>query len=166
MSDRILGAALLALAACGGPRYGIDRSGDDLSGDLPIDVGEDSAQLPVDAGRDVRSSAPEPDASDARDAGEVDAPVDASSAAQTFTIGATDCGGGHCNGGYNGVKDATKHLQTATKQCTDRAFARATDFDIGGQPGGRFCDFNGTSYACDSSCDGCNIITAVTCVKP
>lgn len=84
---------------------------------------------------------------------------------QTFTLGPSDCGGGQCGGGYDDEKDA-KLLPTATKQCIDRGFARATDFTIGGQPGGRFCSYSGTAYGCDSSCDGCNVMKTITCVTP
>ena len=83
----------------------------------------------------------------------------------TFAIGATDCNGGHCQGGYDGVKDDAL-LPTAHKQCKDRAFVRAIDFTIGDQPGGRFCAFgSGGAYGCDQSCDGCNTMATVICER-
>jgi hypothetical protein len=98
--------------------------------------------------------------------GGCDAAVDAS-VTQTFTLGSSDCNGGHCNGGYDDSKDS-RQMPTADKQCRDRGFARATDFSIGGQPGGRFCsyDYDHNSYGCDGSCSGCNTMKTVTCVKP
>jgi hypothetical protein len=83
---------------------------------------------------------------------------------QTFALGANDCAGGHCNGGYDDRKDMNR-LPTATKQCLDRGFSHATDFTIGDQPGDRFCAFNGKGYDCDGSCSGCNIMRTITCVK-
>lgn len=132
-----------------------DLNGDDLKTPAPPRA---------DAGADARAPRAEVDA--APDDARADAAVEASSATQTFTVGANDCNTGHCNGGYDGVKDTAKHLATATKQCEVHAFARAVDFTIGGQPGGRFCDWNGTAYGCDSSCDGCNVMTSVTCTTP
>jgi hypothetical protein len=136
----------------------------DIGGDaLPVGLPPRSAPLVIDAGTDAEAAGADPSDAAARPA-RSDASADAS-ITQTFAVGSSDCGGGHCNGGYDGVKDP-KHLPTASKQCVDRAFARATDFTIGGEPGGRFCDYGGASYGCDSSCDGCNIMTTVTCVKP
>lgn len=97
---------------------------------------------------------------------EADAP--APRVEQTFVVGASDCGGGRCGGGYDGVKEFAKAKNTADKQCLDRGFARALDITIGGQPGGRFCswDPNGKQYACDPGCSGCNLMASVTCEKP
>jgi hypothetical protein len=84
---------------------------------------------------------------------------------QAFALGENDCNGGHCTGGYDdGVNPL--ELSTATKQCVDRGFARALEFSIGDQPGGRFCSYTGADWGCDDDCDGCNIMTTVLCEKP
>ncbi len=125
------------------------------------DAAPKRATTPRDSG--AQTSSPEAPV----DASIADATVDVAVATvtETFTLGSSDCGGGHCGGGGNGRKEIG-NLPTATKQCMDRGFARATDFTIGGQPGGRFCNWNGTSYECDTSCDSCNIMKTVMCVKP
>lgn len=133
-----------------------------------------SSPLPHRGTRDDSSNADEsPSTAGAlQDAGSrTDAGRDASGDAvaptvtQTFAIGSSDCGGGHCGGGYDGEKDP-KQITTASKQCSDRGFARAIDFTIGDQPGGQFCSWNGASYGCDMSCSGCNTMTTVMCAKP
>jgi hypothetical protein len=93
-----------------------------------------------------------------------DAAVDAAPTTQTFRL-ARDCNGGYCRGGYDGVKDDTE-IATATKQCQDRSFARATAFTIGGEPGGDFCSYASGSYHCDGSCSGCDMMLTITCATP
>jgi hypothetical protein len=93
-----------------------------------------------------------------------DAGHDAAPVTEGFVLG-QDCNGGWCRGGYGGTKDPA-NIVTASKQCTDRGYARATDFDIGGEPGGRFCAYNGTAYDCDPSCEGCDVMALIKCIKP
>jgi hypothetical protein len=161
-------AAVLAIACEPPSYYGDDYySGASRRADAHNETAESSPPARPTAGEDGVGT-------DTRDAGSgmattpssrVDASVSVTPATQTFTVGVNDCSGGHCNGGYDGQKDI-KLLPTATEQCVDRGFGRATDFTIGGQPGGRFCTFTGGTYGCDSSCDGCNVMTTITCVKP
>jgi hypothetical protein len=94
-----------------------------------------------------------------------DAAADAPPVTQSFQLGTNDCNGGRCRGGYGGTKD-TRELATASKQCVDRGFARATDFTIGGEPGGDFCTYVSGQYSCDSSCSGCDEMLTVVCTKP
>lgn len=148
MRGRVIVAVgiVVCAAACGMPELGSDRA--------IADVPPRSAKLTIDAASDAESD----------DASVEEAP-DGSSGTQTIAIGSNDCGGGHCNGGYDDEKDLG-HLPTATKQCQDNGYARATDFMIGGEPGGRFCDFEGSGYTCDESCDGCNVMLMVICTTP
>ena len=129
----------------------------------PHDAGKknatDDASVPQDAGGTAL------DASPSCDGGACDATVGETGPAEaTFTLGATDCKGGRCPGGYNGVKDATL-LPTATNQCNLRGFVKATDFTLGGEPGGLFCAYSETNgtYGCDPSCSGCDTMQTVTC---
>jgi hypothetical protein len=165
----ILAYALVAVTAtaCEPPSYGEEPADASERAPRPADTLETSPMdTPPDATRDNGTGAQDAGRPEPPPPSQADASVEASTAptVQTLTLGVNDCGGGHCNGGYDNQKDS-KQLPTATKQCQDRGFTRATDFTIGGQPGGRFCIFNGSVYGCDSSCDGCNLMTTITCVK-
>ncbi len=96
-----------------------------------------------------------------------DAAVDAAPDVQTFPVG-FDCGGGHCEGGYNGQKDATGPANSAWL-CAKLGFPRWLSFTISSsRPGGRFCTWTAVAmqFVCDPSCSGCNPIDSVTCSNP
>jgi hypothetical protein len=133
------------------------------------------AQHDAGASRDTTDAAASPrdagdialDASPSCDGGACDATIgDTGPLEATFTLGATDCNGGRCEGGYNGAKDV-KLLPTATEQCVVRGYLKATDFTIGGEPGGLFCVYvpANATYGCDPSCSGCDVMKTVTCIK-
>jgi hypothetical protein len=169
-----IGCAVVGCAIVGSIVGGcepVDYVGDDYATGIGLprrQVIDDAAEA-TDGGTPARSSAAAGSASPAGctadggcDASLPDRP--AQPVTQTFTLVAGDCGGGRCSGGYDDEKNPAQ-LTTANKLCADRGYVRATDFTIGGQPGGRFCSYNGSAYGCDDSCDGCNVMTTVTCAK-
>lgn len=152
--------ASLAAAACGAPSIP-DMGDESSSSDGITEESADPTPAPAPRASDA-GTAPRADGGTKSDAS---AAADAAPATQTFTVGPTDCNGGHCRAGYDGSKDATE-LSTATKLCAGHGFARATDFTlVDNQPGGKFCSFRNTSYGCDNSCSGCNPIGTITCAR-
>jgi hypothetical protein len=153
--------ASLALCACTAPSIP-DPGTADPSSDGVIEEQGDPSPSPTTDHQGVEAGAADGSAKPATDAG---AP-DAAPATKTFTVGSTDCNGGHCRAGYGGTKDSGE-LITASKQCVDHGFARATDFTmIAKKPGGKFCSFKNSAYGCDSSCSGCNPMETITCATP
>jgi hypothetical protein len=129
----------------------------------PTGTGDAGTVTACDAAACDASAAP-PGPDGGPDGGSNDGSVDAA-VEQVITVGPTDCDNGHCKGGYGGTKDLT-FLPTANQQCIGHGYARAEDFTIGGQPGGRFCVFASGAYVCDNSCTGCSVMTTITCASP
>ena len=162
----VAGFGVVAALGCQPPAYGAEAYG--FGGRGSVEDDEDALTESA-----AGAAATRPPRSSGKDAGAeagADSSADAATSTATpetrsFTLGPTDCGGGRCGGGYDDARNEGA-IVTASKQCVDRGFARATAFTIGGQPGGRFCTFDGTAYACDPSCDGCNEMETVTCAKP
>jgi hypothetical protein len=158
----IAGLLLAALAACS-EGYTVVSLDPETGGD-PVAITKD-AGAKRDTGTDARIEESKIDAAtDAIDASiAMDAGPDVSSEPATLNVGAADCNGGHCGGGYGDVKDVNANRLTARKVCADKGYSVFIDYTLGGQPGGKFCGWSGSAWGCDPSCSGCNAMTTISC---